>query len=499
MATTVHEASAVSQIGVAQGVSSLEINGHKLDDRQDVSSDDERAKSGFQNPLHPFVVPVLPVVKNYAWGMHCTEALVANIYARSTGSALDISQPYAELWIGTHSSASCKVRTPSSTEYENFRSFIQRQVIVVDADKVAHYERLHNAGLPFLLKLLSVAKPLSIQAHPDLALAAKLHGEVPDMYKDANHKPEMAVAITPFEALCGFRPCESIVNDIARVPEFAIAVDRTAADSFVRSVKSRQSSVASLKSLFSSLMKRDLVHVSKIIESLVTRLGKMDESSLSSRDRLLLRLNSEFPGDVGCFSAYLLAYVRLEPGDSIFIDANEPHAYLSGQCVEIMACSDNVVRAGLTPKPKDVETLVEMLTYKDSPVKVSSGTKLDDYSWMYRPPVQEFMLVRHCIPSGINYQLQKTAAPSIILVLAGNGSIRPKSNDPAFKGESNAMLLLSAGTIMYLHPGISYEVSSIENPAFISKMNGSTLPDLLFFRAGTNESAIPSASTCAFM
>jgi mannose-6-phosphate isomerase len=85
---------------------------------------------------------------------------------------------------------------------------------------------------------------------------------------------------------------------------------------------------------------------------------------LTEKELLVLRLENQYPSDIGVIAAFFLNHVKLKPGEALFLGANEPHAYLSGECVECMATSDNVVRAGLTPKFIDVPTLCSMLTYK---------------------------------------------------------------------------------------------------------------------------------------
>jgi mannose-6-phosphate isomerase len=103
------------------------------------------------------------------------------------------------------------------------------------------------------------------------------------------------------------------------------------------------------------------------LSSLVTRLERIrnnSERELSDIEMLMLRLNSQYPGDRGVFGPLVFNYLNLKEGDSFFLGANVPHAYLSGDCVECMALSDNVVRAGLTPKFKDVTVLCSMLNYR---------------------------------------------------------------------------------------------------------------------------------------
>lgn len=85
---------------------------------------------------------------------------------------------------------------------------------------------------------------------------------------------------------------------------------------------------------------------------------------MTDKEKLILRLEKQYPSDIGVLAAFLLNHVKLSPGEALYLGANEPHAYIYGECIECMATSDNVVRAGLTPKERDVQTLCSMLTYK---------------------------------------------------------------------------------------------------------------------------------------
>lgn len=152
-------------------------------------------------------------------------------------------------------------------------------------------------------------------------------------------------------------------------------------------------------------------------------------------DAVAARLCAQFPGDVGVFAPFLLNTLRLSPGQGVFLAANEPHAYLAGDCVEVMACSDNVVRAGLTPKMKDVEVLVDMLTYSTGAPPVSEGEAVggDEASAgkgvartrQYAPPVPEFLLQRTEVavpadaPAPLAYTLPAAPSAAIIIVTEG--------------------------------------------------------------------------------
>merc|ERR1711934_1150325 len=117
---------------------------------------------------------------------------------------------------------------------------------------------------------------------------------------------------------------------------------------------------------------------------LVERL-KGQSSGLTTKENLILRLNDQYPRDVGIFAAYFFNYIKLEAGQAIYLEANEPHAYLSGNCVEVMATSDNVVRAGLTPKLRDTDVLCSMLTYKTGMPEILKGSKVSEHMKAYKP------------------------------------------------------------------------------------------------------------------
>jgi mannose-6-phosphate isomerase len=285
-----------------------------------------------------------------------------------------------------------------------------------------------GADLPFLTKVLSVAKALSIQAHPDKTLARALHADRPHVYKDANHKPEMTLAITEFEALCGFVAHDVLVQNLSKVPELRAAAGEDASAAFVAAP-----STATLRQVFTAVMTASAETVSESISSLVSRLRKEDKSALSPVDALALRLETQYPGDVGVLCAYLLNYVTLRPGQCIYLAANEPHAYLQGECVECMATSDNVVRAGLTPKLRDTAILCDMLTYNAGEPTVLDGdaiesepsgaTKSNATVRRYVPPFDEFQLETYEVEAGSTCLASVSPGPCVFLVFGGKGEM----------------------------------------------------------------------------
>lgn len=202
--------------------------------------------------------------------------------------------------------------------------------------------------LPFLFKVLSIRKALSIQAHPNKKLAEQLHEKDPKNYPDDNHKPEMTIAVTPFDGLCGFRPLAEIAHFLASVPSLRKLVGDSAAKEFESSVKGQETSSSdeqvqknkkALQTAFSALMKNDKSDVASAAKELV-KSAKTDGENFAGGGGpsnggkeladLVVRLNSQFEGDIGLFVLFFLNYVKLEVGEAMFLKADDIHAYLSG-------------------------------------------------------------------------------------------------------------------------------------------------------------------------
>ncbi|CAO3630729.1 unnamed protein product [Cunninghamella echinulata] len=253
----------------------------------------------------------------------------------------------------------------------------------------------------------------------------------------------MALALTPFEALCGFRPLNEIVDHLDKYPELTELVGVDIANDFRSTVSdgntTEDKNKKVLKSLFASLMKSKDQDVTHHLNKLITRLSSLSASSLDQVDQLLLRLDQQYPGgDVGVFSTLLLNYVVMTPGQAMFLCANEPHAYLSGDCVECMATSDNVVRAGLTPKFKDVDVLVNMLTYRYGSAESQKMTPepFGTCSLLYNPPIDEFAVVLTNLKENGHEKHPPIEGPSILIVTEGSGELTGE----ALKTESNYTL-----------------------------------------------------------
>lgn len=291
--------------------------------------------------------------QQYAWGKHGLDSQVAQL---AQNISIDAKAPYAELWMGTHPKA------PSA--------LLASQKLLKDHLSLKTCGKPFDVykDLPFLFKVLSVGTALSIQAHPDKKLAAHLFKTRPDIYKDGNHKPEMAIALTVFEALVGFRPLADIAMFLANIPALRTVVGEELSAQFIKvaadPVAAEQHGRRVLKGIFSALQK--WTPVAESIDTILSQLAKLAGSSplpiYSIANTVTTRLAVEYPGDIGILCVFLLNILTLQPTQAVYLGAGVPHAYLAGDCVECMATSDNVVRSGLTPKLRDVDTLLEMLT-----------------------------------------------------------------------------------------------------------------------------------------
>jgi len=360
------------------------------------------------------VIGLVPVYQDYAWGIRGMDSRVARYALESKViEEVDPDTPYAELWIGTHPKGPSKLKTGESLQ----------EVI--------------GEELPFLFKVLSAGKALSIQAHPDKENAERLNKENPSKYGDPNHKPEMAIALTPFEAMCGFRQLEEISLLIKKHPEFAACVSQEAKLA-VFLASDQDSKKQAMQLLFSSFMSCDPEISHEQLNLLLLRLQAEqskfhphphDEPAWERKcSRAILRLAQQFPGDPGAMSPLFLNYLLIAPGESFFMAANEPHAYVAGEIIECMACSDNVVRAGLTPKFKDVDNLVNMLTYSMGGPAIDAGAYSVDNPDVirYTPPCPEFEVMILTVEPGKHSTYKNPGVPVIMIILEGSGDLDGK-------------------------------------------------------------------------
>ncbi|BBN02513.1 mannose-6-phosphate isomerase [Marchantia polymorpha subsp. ruderalis] len=426
--------------------------------------------------------------QNYDWGRIGEESEVGRLYGISSGKEVQHDVPYAELWMGTHPSGPSFISDAAvGGEPQLLKDWLLEHHEALGDDVFKHWQ----GELPFLFKVLSIAKALSIQAHPDKKLAEQLHLNQGNVYKDPNHKPEMALALTNFEALCGFVTPEELKEVLETVPELKALLKKNETEMLLDVETSKQSieaAASALRQAFTTIMTLEKETVTERLGELIKRLKEDKEvRKLSSKEELALLLERQYPDDVGVFASFFLNYIKLVPGEAVYLAANVPHAYISGECIECMATSDNVVRAGLTPKFRDTETLCSMLTYEQGLPDILNGSIVSPYTRRYSPPFDEFEVDRLDIPEGDSLEFAAIPGPSIFLVFDGRGSITFLEGDasPLQRGD---IFFLPAGTHFTLFSKSEVD-SKAANGVHASRWAGMRISEaksLRLFRAGVN-------------
>jgi len=287
-----------------------------------------------------------------------------------------------------------------------------------------------NGELPFLFKLLAAEKALSIQAHPNLSQAhagferENKQGIPIDAhnrnYRDPNHKPEVLCALTPFWVMCGFRPVDQIVANLRFLQDTVVCKQYDEL--------SKKPGVKTVRRLFSTLLDLD----KKAVDAVVTLACLEYQSTDTEADapaKWVKKLKDQQPGDIGVISPLLLNTYLLKPGEAIFLDAGELHAYLEGFGVELMANSDNVLRGGLTAKHVDRDELIRTLTFKAEAIPVLSGLEVSPGLTVYQTSAEEFRLSRISVSENRKYEAQVDRNAEILIVTEGACSLRSGAGD----------------------------------------------------------------------
>ena len=413
------------------------------------------------------VVPLRCAVQRYAWGRPAAVSEVAAL-ARANGVTVgetcgeDETTPYAELWVGAHPSAPSMVMSLSKdAPAQPLDVWLARHRGVLGQ----HSSGGDGVTLPFLLKVLSVRTALSLQSHPDRPRAERLHAAWPRLYPDANHKPEMAVALRGgMQALCGFAPPAELAEMLSETPELCDVLGAKVTNTLLAVLHeiqydmriadfSRPMLHTTLRRTFEALFRAPKAVVARAIELLVRRADAeqqrqgsgsswtslMEDDPRARRLGLVSRLHHQHPGgDVGVLAALFLNHVHLEEGDALVVPPNVPHAYLSGELVECMAASDNVIRAGLTSKFKDVEELLDSLDYRAMLPRIIPRPPCEDGCpdadtarsarvAIYTPPFSEFQVSRLRLEPGDDVRITEATGAQLMLVQHGSGVLRQLS------------------------------------------------------------------------
>jgi len=384
-------------------------------------------------------------VQPYSWGARGKTAFIPQLLGIDPAG----NEPYAELWIGAHPTL------PSGVLLDAGRvpldQLIARCPEMILGEAVA---ARFGGQLPFLFKVLSAAEPLSIQAHPNKEQGKQLHQRDPEHYPDANHKPEVAIALDSLTALVGFRPLEDLANVLQRYPgirEFvgvAVAEQLSAAADADATGRRDAARRRAAQCLVTALMNRAELEPECLEQAVQNVAAQLDGvSELDETETLFLDVLRRYgTTDVGVVYVFLLNLVYLEPWQGLYIPAGIPHAYLRGNIVECMANSDNVVRVGLTQKFKDTEALIDILTYDEGPVSILQGRSIA-HRTVYPTPAAEFEVAHLSLASGETVVLDSGMGPQVLLLLRGQVLAEwanPEFNGSDHYGQGESMLVPAA-------------------------------------------------------
>lgn len=349
------------------------------------------------------LLPVSNVPRDYGWG---SRTLIAEVLGRPAGSG-----PEAELWLGAHPGSPSRIDEPAlAGGAPDLAAWIE-----ADPEAALGADRVR---LPFLLKLLAAAAPLSLQAHPspgqaragfdrENALGVPLDATHRN-YKDPYAKPELVVALSErFEALSGFREPSEVVALLRPLRDSLAASARTGLDRLIAVVED-----GDLRQAFAWLITRG-----DGVPELVAGISAVSVGSDRIELRTAAALAEAYPGDPGIVIALLLNRVSLARGEAIYLPAGNIHAYLEGLGVELMNASDNVLRGGLTPKHVDVPELLSVLDFKPMPAPYLSARAAGPGATLYAPEEAEFRLV--ALEPGTGTAVVQLTGPAIVIATAG--------------------------------------------------------------------------------
>ena len=400
-------------------------------------------------------------VQHYAWGGY-------DFIPGLLGIANDERMPFAELWMGAHP------KGPATGNVAGIQIPLNRLIAEAPEKILGPTASAHFGGrLPYLFKVLDVAKMLSIQEHPTKKQAeegfARENAAGIDLqdpgrnYKDDNDKPEVAVALTEFWMLHGFRPLEQIAEVFRTIPELHSIIPDFS-EKLLRTENTVQARRALLQDLYRTVMTTPQERADLLLNTLIARLARTDPSDKNDPGYWAARAAETFGTvdghrDRGIFSIYLLNLVQLRPGQGTFQSAGTLHAYLEGVTVELMGNSDNVLRGGLTPKHVDVPGLMSILSFDSGLPVVMNGVHAGASELVYQTPSDDFELSSIHLEPGAQYLGNAVHGPDTIIILNGTAIV-------IANGQRTA---LARGTIIFAPFGTHYVLHADGERAMLCK------------------------------
>src|SRR4051812_45356682 len=359
-------------------------------------------------------------VRYYPWGSR-------TVIPELLGQSSPAERPHAELWLGAHPDEPSLLDDGRPLD----------KAIAAESEALLGPAVAERFGprLPFLLKVLAAETPLSLQAHPtaeqaEAGFAAEEAAGIPRddptrTFKDPYHKPELLLALTTVEALCGFRPVEGSLHCLAKleVPELKPTIAALA----------RGGLRAVIPQLLALEPDRREELVRGVAES-ASRFVAVNDPEFINTYTWAARLAAAYPGDVGVVISLMCNHLKLEPGEAVYLPAGNLHAYLSGAGIEVMASSDNVLRGGLTAKHVDLAALIEVLDFSDGKVPVLHPV-LGSCGLRYPVPVEDFDLTR--VQLDHNAGTLTTPGPQVLLCTEGRAVLSGTDGELSLgKGQS---------------------------------------------------------------
>lgn len=305
------------------------------------------------NQTQPFFFPMNNVIQDYAWG---SSTSIESLFGIENPS----HKPQAELWMGAHPNG-------CSSATFNDESILLSDLINQDKASFLSSVTAEMFGeLPYLFKVLAAEKALSIQVHPNKQQAVDGYNKEEQAgipltafnrnYKDNNHKPELVYALTDYQAMNGFRDFNESISLFKSMNLKSIT-------HFVSAFEEQPNSMG-LNVFFKNILSLSDDKKETAINELMAYAKVQCDSPLFA---LLVDLEIQYPNDIGLFTPLMLNVITLKPGQAMYLHACTPHAYIKGTGLEIMANSDNVLRAGLTPKYMDIDELMACTLFNVTP------------------------------------------------------------------------------------------------------------------------------------
>lgn len=384
----------------------------------------------------------------YPWGKQGKESIAARLCEKQQGwdgkgpdtpFKIDNDKSYAEMWMGTYPDLPSYVEETGEDLQDVLDRYPKELIGQETLDKFGH------SKLPYLPKVLSIAKALPLQLHPNKEVAAKLHKENPEDFTDPNHKPEIALALGKFEAFCGFKPLADIA-DLLRLKPLQQFVPK---DADLSSFTNQH-----LKTVVGAMLKASDSTVKSVYDDL-TSLPKSEFGvKYNQIPELAPRLAEQYgEADPGTLVALItMNYLVLEAGESIYIPADGIHAYLSGDIIECMARSNNVLNTGFCPRAErnNIDLFLNCLTFtphsaQEAILKPKSyGKSKNGKSTLYAPPLGEFDMLQTELKAGEKEVLAAVGGPSIILATKGSAKLTAKGKE--YEVNEGAVYFIGQGT-----------------------------------------------------